>query len=244
MTGRAGLGKLHHYFVMKPNFIILLISLASAASLPAAVTITVANNTPNGTASGGSGTGAGAISTTFGSISSNLGMPVTTYTVSNVDLTSVGGTATESFTFTVSYTATSDGVTPASPQFNGFGNVSVTGGDNNQVSGGETLTATIALTSTSFPSLSLVGFTSARAGGVGAGEVGTFTWTGGGSYNITTGPGILTNSVTGNFFTLAVSTGTMNIEGFGAQFVAIPEPASATLLALVAAGMLRRRRSA
>lgn len=229
---------------MKKPVFILLFSVACIATLPAAVTITVTNNTPNGTASGGPGSGAGAISSSSGTMTSNRGMPITTYTVTGVNLTSVGGGATESFAYTVTYSATTNGITVGTPQFNGFGNVSVTGNDSNQVDGAETLTATIALTSTTFPDLSLVGFSLARAGGVGAGEAGTFTWAGGGSHNITTGSGIIATGVTGNFFTLTVTTGTMNIEGFQAQFVAVPEPTSASLLTLGAVALLRRRRSA
>jgi hypothetical protein len=211
---------------MKKPISILMFSLASVATLPAAVTITVANFTPNGSASGGSGSGTGAISSSSGTMTSNRGMSVTTYTVTGVDLTSLGGSASESFTFTVGYTATSDGSTPGTAQFNGFGNVSVTGGNDNQVDGAETLTATIALVSTTFSNLSLSGLTSARAGGVGTTATGTFTWVGG-SHNISQGNGTA-NDVTGNSVTLAVSSSTMNFEGFSAQFVAVPEPGSAT----------------
>jgi hypothetical protein len=203
--------------------------------LPAAITITFSNFTPNGTVSGGSGDGVGFLNSTLGVPVSDNGIPVTTYTVSNVDLTSVGGTASESFTFTVSYSQTGG----TGVQFNGFGNVSVTGGDNNQVEGSETLTASIALTSTSFADLSLTGFTVVRGGGVAGADAGTFTHAGG-TANISAGTSEAT--VTGTAVTLAVSNGAINFEGFRANFVAVPEPASASLLALGAAALLRRRR--
>jgi hypothetical protein len=127
---------------MKKPISILLFSLASLATLPAAITITVVNNVPNGTASGaasGTGVGTGLLTTSFGSISSNRGLPATNYTVSGVDLTSLGGSATESFTFTVGYTATTNGTTPATVNFSSpFGNVAV--GGNNFIDGAETLT--------------------------------------------------------------------------------------------------------
>ena len=226
---------------MKTPVSILLFSMAAAAALPAAVTITVANNTPNGTASGGSGTGAGLISTSAGTMTSNLGMPVTTYTVTGINLTSVGGSASESITFTVGYTGTTNGVTPGTPVFSTFGNVGV--GTGGIVSGTETLTATISLTSSSFAGLTLTGFTKARAGGFTSGESGTFTWQGGGTDTVAFGDTI--SNITGNFFTLAATgASTLNVEGFEAQFSAVPEPASASLLALGAVALLRRRRIA
>lgn len=235
---------------MKTRIAAFLFSLASAVTLPA-VTITVANNVANGTASGGPmGGGAGLLTTSLGSISSNRGLPVTTYTVSGVDLTSVGGTNNENFTFTVGYSATGGAI-----GFSGFGNVGV-GGDF-LVSGSESLTATITLTSSSFANLSLTGFTYVRAGGFGAGETGTFTWAGG-SHSIGPATGnTVANGINGSGATAATLTSglnqapltpggnsTLNFEGFGAEFVAIPEPASASLLALGAVALLRRRRSA
>jgi hypothetical protein len=159
----------------------------------------------------------------------------------------VGGPASHSFTFTVTYSATTDGSTPGTAQFNSFGNVSVTGGaDNNQVEGTETLTATIALASNTFSGLTLTGFTTARAGGVSTTEneeTGTFTWTGG-SFDITSNANRIATGITGDSLTLAVSAGNMNLEGFGARFEAVPEPASAVLLGLGALALLRRRRLA
>ena len=226
---------------MKSHLSILLFSLASGATLPAAITITVVNNAPNGSASGGSGTGAGSISTSFGTMTSNRGLPVTTYTVSGVNLTSEGGTASESFTFTVGYTATTDGVTSGTPVFSGFGNIGVEAGG--IVSGTETLTATISLTSSTFAGLSLSGFTKARAGGFSSGETGTFTWQSGGTDTVVFGDTI--SNVSGNAVTLtAIGASTINFEGFEAQFSAVPEPASTTLLGLGAVALLRRRRSA
>jgi len=225
---------------MKTPIVSLLFAAASVASLPAAVTITVFNSTPNGLASGGPGSGTGALNTDLGSISSDRGMTETTYTVSGVDLTSEGGSASESFTFTVTYTATTDGTTAGTPQFNGFGNISVTGGNNNQVDGTETLTANIALASSTFSGLSLTGFTSASAGGVSFGETGTFTHSGG-TANIVFGS--TTPTVSGTTVTMAVNN-PMNFEGFTANFSAVPEPSSASLLALGAFALLRRRRTA
>jgi hypothetical protein len=232
---------------MKTPVSILLLSLACTAALPAAVTITVANNVPNGTASGapsGSGVGGGLISSSLGTMTSNRGLPVTTYTVTGVDLTSVGGTASESFTFTVGYTGTTDGTTPGTVNFTStFGNVAV-GGDN-FISGTETLTATITLTSSSFADLSLAGFTTTRIGNLTtSGESGTLTHGGGTTPFANASPNVIIYPISGNFVTYQVNgSTTVNFEGFTAEFVAVPEPASASLLALAAIAMLRRRRN-
>jgi hypothetical protein len=235
---------------VKTSIPAILFSAASVAALPA-VTITVANNVTNGTASGGSGSGAGLITTTSGTISSNRNLPVTTYTVTGVDLTSVGGTNSESFT--LGYTATSDGSTAATPTFSGFGNVGVAG--DGLVSNAETLTATIALTSTTFSNLSLTGFTYVRVGAMSNGEFGTFTWAGG-SHNVGFGNTIANSThgfvgKTSAILTVgptsspaAPGTSTLNFEGFGAEFVAVPEPGTASLAVLGAAALLRRRRRA
>ena len=237
---------------MKTPVATILFAAASVVTLPA-VTLTVSNFAPNETASGGSGTGTGAFTLAIdGGAATNLpgsasdkGMAVTTYTISGIDLTSVGGTASESFIFTVTYSATTDGSTPGIARFNSFGNVSVgditvADGDDNQVDGTETLTATISLVSSSFAGLSLEGFTAARAGGVSNGETGTFTHAGG------TGSVTFANrqpSVSGDTVTLSTDN-PMNFEGFRASFVAVPEPASASFLVLGVAALLRRRRSA
>jgi len=234
---------------MRKTFFITLtalLTLTTAASLPANILIDVANFAPNGSASGGSGTGLGALTTSEGSIGSDRGMPVTTYTVSGLDLSSLGGGAGESFSFTITYTATTDGSTPGTPVFNGFGNVAVDGGASNaQVDGAETLTATIALTSSSFAGLSLAGFTEARAGGVSDTESGTFAWDGG-SFSITgsanrTATIDPTAGITA--LTLSVQVGQMNFEGFKAEFVAVPESSTFALLCGVfALGLILVRR--
>jgi hypothetical protein len=237
---------------MKTPASIILITLATAAALPAAVTISANVLVPNGPDSGGNGTATAAqsdLSISNGSITASTSgglvtLPVTTYTVTGLNLTSVGGTATESFTFTVGYTATSNGTTAATPTFSAFGNVGVAG--DGIVSNAESLTATITLTSTTFAGLSLTGFTSARAGAFAAApatETANIVWTGG-SYIAMRGFTVA-NGVTGNTFTVTAGSGsTINLEGFGAEFVAVPEPGAASLLALGAAALLRRRRTA
>lgn len=232
---------------MKTPFAIILLTATSAVTLPAAVTITANVHIPNGSESGGSSSNAGDLSidvpgtivaSTTGGV---VDLPVTTYSVSGVDLSSVGGSNNESFTFTVSYTATSDGTTTATPTFSGFGNVGVdTGGT---VSGSETLNATVSLVSSSFSNLSLTGFVYARAGGASPGETGTLSWTGG-SFAVSNGNTITTDVSGDSFMLTAGSASTLNIEGFRVEFVAVPEPASASLLFLGAAALLRRRRRA
>lgn len=233
---------------MKPSLTAFVVALASVATLPAAVTITVANNVPNGTASGapsGTGVGSGIISSTSGTMTSNRGLSVTTYTVTGVNLTSVGGGASESFSFTVSYTGTTNGSTPSTVNFTSpFGNVAV-GGDN-FISGTETLTATITLTSSTFPDLTLVGFTTTRIGNLTtSGESGTLTH-GGGTTSFANGiPNVIVYPVSGNFVTYQVNgSTTVNFEGFTADFIAVPEPAATTLLGLASLALLRRRRTA
>lgn len=230
---------------MKPKLISLLLAIACTTSLSASITITVENAIPFGTASGGTGSGTGQLSTTVGSIVSDLGMPVTAYTVSDLDFTSIGGTASESFTFAVTYTATTDGAA-GTPQFNTFGNVSVTGGANdNFVNPNQTLTASIALASTTFAGLSLDGLTFAQAGGMATGRTGTIEWAGG-SHAVSSGNITATLDPSSGYtsFTLLVND-PLNVQAFGAQFTAIPEPSSAALVAALALGgvvFLRRRR--
>ena len=231
---------------MKPKFSAFLVILASAGSLPAAVTITTLVHIPNGTANGGNSGQAGAltVSTVGASIAASTSggvvtLPVTTFTVTNLDLTSLGGTATETFTYAVTYSQTGG----TAVQFSGFGNVAVTGNsDNNTVNGSETLTISVALSSSSFAGLSLVGFTEGRGGGFSAAETATFTH-GGGIANLATGDTIKPISGTSFILTPGSASG-INLEGFRVEFTAVPEPASAALFGLGALALLRRRRTA
>jgi len=158
--------------------------------------------------------------------------------VTNLNLTSVGGTATESFNFTVTYSqAGGTGIV-----YSGFGNVGVVGNTDNNINPSEVLTTAVSLGTSSFAGLSLTGFTQARAGGVTGAETGTFT-DGSGSVGVSSGNTIQT--ISGNSFDLSAgSASSINLEGYTVEFSAVPEPASASLLALGALALLRRRRTA
>jgi hypothetical protein len=223
---------------MKLPAISLFFALASAGTLSASVTISALVHIPNGQAAGGvAPAGVGALNTTPAyTITSDRGLPATTYSVSNVDLTSVGGTATESFTYTVTYSQTGG----TDLVYTGFGNVGISGGSDLNINGAEILTVTVALGTSSFPNLSLTGFTQARAGGFASGETGTFTH-GGGTTGVAFGDTIKT--ISGSSFDFSVASGSaLSLEGYTVGFLAVPEPASASLLAFGAVALLRRRR--
>ena len=213
-------------------------TMALAAGFSHAVTISVVNSVPNGTASGGSGSGAGALTTTLGSISTNRGLPVTTYSVTNVDLSGVGGGAAESFSFTVSYAQTGG----TAVQFTSFGNVSVTGGASDQfVDSTEDLTMSIALITSTFPGLSLTGFTSVRLAGITAGsESVTVSHGGAPVIAVNSGTDYVVSGTSMNFD--PVTTTDFNLQRFSANFEAIPEPSAMLLGGLGMFALLRRRR--
>ena len=224
---------------MKKPLILTLLTATTVAPLSASVTISALIHVPNGQAAGGTGSGTGALSTTPSfTISSDRGLPSTTYNVSNVDLTSVGGTSSESFSYTVGYSQ-SGGTGIA---YSGFGNVGISGNSDININGSEVMTVTVTLTSTTFDDLSLAGFTQVRAGGFSSGETGTIVH-GGGSVNVAFGDTI--KSISGNSFTFSVAPGSaLSLEGYTVQFVAVPEPASASLMALGAISVMCRRRRA
>jgi len=196
-------------------------------------------------------TTANVATTTLGAVTSNASVPTMTYTVTGVDLTSVGGSASEQVVIDVDFTQTGG----TGVQFNGFGNISVTGGgNNNQVDGVETLTATVSLSSTTYTAGDItLGFISFTTGGV-SGDTDE-------QWNITTASGTtLFNSPGSNVTTFAASSfvtldpvagnsndGDFNAQGYIIELTAtqdiIPEPASLALLS--AGGFLigsRRRR--
>ena len=224
---------------MKTPITAFLLAMASASALPAAVTISALVHIPNGQAAGGGGSGTGALSTTPSfTITSDRGLPSTTYSVSNVDLTSVGGTANESFTYTVGYSQTGG----TGIAYSAFGNVGVSGNSDININGSEVLTATVVLGTSSFAGLSLTGFTQVRAGGFALGETGTIVHGGG---SVTVGFGDTIKTISGTSFNFSVASGSaLSLEGYTVQFVAVPEPASASLVALGAAALMRRRRKA
>lgn len=117
---------------MKPSLLVAsLLGLVAGAS-HAATTFSIFNNVPNGSASGGSGSGVGALNTTAAgaTIVSDVGLPVATYTISNVDLTAEGGTANETVTVQITY-STTDSATIA---YSGFGAVGLnSSGSNNGI---------------------------------------------------------------------------------------------------------------
>jgi hypothetical protein len=181
-------------------------SLAFAGSSQAAVIFTVIDQTPNGD----SGTGTRSLSTTLGNVAATPTIPTTTYTITNLDLTSVGGGASETIAFNLTFshsTGTGTGV-----QFNGFGNLSVTGGDNNQIDLGEALTVTLTINgATTFSGDLSLGLIQINAGGVSSDE----TWDvihDGGTIGATTANNP-TSFATSDFVTLKTTDGAQQFDG-------------------------------
>jgi hypothetical protein len=172
--------------------------------------------------------------------SDNLFAPTNTYTLTGADLSSVGATetgglGTGTIIFTVLYEQTGGtGITDIN------GRVSVTGGNDNRIEFGETLTSTITLTSINgYTGIDLsdlsIGFTNATLANTG------------GTVNTTTASGtvITTNSdfAASSFLTIAPqSGGQATLTAYTIELTAVPEPSSTALLGLGALALLIRRR--
>lgn len=232
----------------------LLASFMLAGSLQAQVIFTVSDNVPDGD----SGSGTRSLSTSLGTVTAPPAIATTTYTISNLDFTSIGGTASETVAFDIAYSQTGG----TGVQFNGFGNISVTGnGDNNQVEPDngvlgrtdETLTATLSLNAgltTYNNSLISLGFTESRLGGFDSDETYELITSNGTTTVPEGGSNVVPISPSSNFFTLAPidtdkGNDAMNLSGFDVQItaVAVPEPSAALLMGFALMGLLIRRRS-
>lgn len=227
---------------------VLLASIMLAGSLQAEVTFTVSDKVPNGD----NGSGTRTLSTSLGSVSADPALPTMTYTVTNLDFTSVGGTASETVAFDITFSHGGTGGTGV--QFSSWGNISVTGGDDNVVDNAETVTATVGINtgSTTYAGDLLIGFTSFSTGDVSvdADEFwnvitrnGTELLQSPGNTTVTfaASPFVTLDPVSGNR-----RNGTFSAEGFDVQITAtstIPEPSAALLGGFVLMGLLIRRRS-
>jgi len=215
-----------------------------AGTANAAVVLTVSDQTRDGD----NGSGTRTLTTTLGSVSAPPAVPTTTYTVSGLDLTSVGGGASETIAFDITYSQTGG----TGVQFNGFGNVSVTGGEDNQIDLGETLTATVSLNNglSTFSGLISLGIVQINAGGTTSDE----TWNvihDGGTIPATTANNP-TSFAASSFVTLETTDGQqqfdrINLQAFHVEITAdsvvIPTPAAwPAATALLTALAVRRRR--
>lgn len=221
------------------SLLVLAVVVAAGASAPAAVIFEVSDDRPGELV-------ATQPSTTLGSVTSTSSVPNTTFTVTGLDLTSVGGSASETIAFDIAYTQTGG----SAVQINGFGNISVTGGDNNQIDPGEALTATVSLNGalTTFGGTINLGLTSIQIGGRDFDEQFSITHQGG---TINTPEEVLKSYgfSSSSFVTLAtVDTDKPNdlgnMEGYTVEIIVVPEPASLALLSLGGLLIAVRRRPA
>ncbi|WPJ95157.1 PEP-CTERM sorting domain-containing protein [Coraliomargarita algicola] len=169
-----------------------------------------------------------------------------TYTLSNLDFTSIGGTATETITFTVDLSGTSGG-SASTVGYKSWGDAFV-GGSNTEV--GEVFTATLGTISSSFTggshSVNFAGFTNAFIEAIAEGEEATVAYEGD-SVTVVGSAENEANQATplSSWISIAPTVGSMNIGGYNLQLVAVPEPSAAALLAGLAGAtfvFVRRRR--
>ncbi|MEM1353580.1 MAG: PEP-CTERM sorting domain-containing protein [Planctomycetota bacterium] len=165
-----------------------------------------------------------------------------TYTITGLDLTSVGGTASETIVYDVLFTQTGG----TAVDFNGFGNIAVTGGGgaDAQVDTTETLTATLSLNSTTFTGDIDLGIVFMAAGGNGANDQWDVIHDGGTESLAGTGPGVnIATFAPSSFVTLDPTAGDgVNFQRFDVQVTAVPEPGSFALVGLGGLLVCARRR--
>ncbi len=222
------------------------VSFALAASLPAAVTFTVADTGP-GTA------GSATTSLSGASVSSDVSsFPSVSYTLTNVDLSSIGGSTTEQIVFSVAFSTTTTGGSIGSNATNG--NVfTAPGNPADQINTAENLIATLTLTSTTFQGGSLsnlsAGFTTVTIGGV-TNAPNLESWDivsngitysrSGMAQTALTIPSFSSYTIQ-NVATTGGNAG-VNNSGYTITFNAVPEPRAAFLGSLGLSVLLRRRR--
>ncbi|MEM9110866.1 MAG: PEP-CTERM sorting domain-containing protein [Planctomycetota bacterium] len=202
---------------------------------------------------GDTGSGPANLSSTLGSVSAPAPVGLTTgltYTVTGLDLTSVGGTASETIVFDLNFSqtggVTGDGTTDI--QVNGFGNIAVigSGANDNWVDGDETLTSTVVLDagSTTFGGTVEVGIIMLSAGNFGSSQPAErYDAIHDGGTEL--GVPVTNNPVSfdpSSFVTLDPTVGGMNLERIDFQITAVPEPGSLALLGLGGLLIARRRR--
>ncbi|MEM9110868.1 MAG: PEP-CTERM sorting domain-containing protein [Planctomycetota bacterium] len=218
---------------MLKHFAIATTSLLLAGASNAEVIFTVSDQRPDNAAR--------ALSTTEGSVSAPAVLPTMTYTITGLDLTSVGGTASETIIYDVLFTQTG-GLGVA---FNGFGNISVIGGLQAQVDNNETLTATVSLSSSTFTGDIELGIVFMAAGGNDTADEWDVIHEGGTESLAGTGPGVnIATFDPSSFVTLDPQAGDgVNFQRFDVQVTAVPEPGSLALLGLGGLLITRRRRA-
>jgi hypothetical protein len=221
-----------------------LLTASLAGSLQAAVTFTVSDVGPAVNTSTPPASSRGSVST--GTIPEAPG-PIT-YTLSGLDFTTIGGSSNEQITFTVSFSAVGGSV---AYNTGGNGNLFVSpGATANQIDPGESLTATLNLTQTTFAGgLSKIsaGFTSTTIGGAGTGESWNIVYDGGTQAGSTALGITRTLPTPSTFWTIQDVASTaanpgVNLQGYTVTLSAVPESSAALLGGLGLLAFLRRRR--
>ena len=209
-------------------------SLALAGSTQAAVIFTVSDKRIDNAAR--------TLTTSEGNITAPADIGGMVYTISNLDLTSVGGTATETIVFNVDFSSV--GTSGTGVQFNTFGNVSITGTQDDQIDPGEALrmdlTLNTGLTTFNTSNISLA-FTQIEVGGFNSGE--SELWTLGHDDGPETALDV--KSVTGlssSFLSIGDVFGDVNLSRYQIEITAVPEPSSTALIGLGGFALILRRR--